>query len=59
MGADSQDKLLYLLKSRGPMTTADLAHKLGMTEPGARQHLASLKAAGLVSFADRDRKSVV
>ena len=53
MGTTSQDKLLYLLKSRGPLTTAELARKLGMTAPGARQHLAGLRAAGLVSYADR------
>ena len=53
MGTDSQDKLLYLLKSRGPLATVDLAYKLGMTEPGARQHLAGLREAGLVGYADR------
>lgn len=53
MGADSQDKLLYLLKSRGPLATGELARRLGVTGPGARQHLASLCHAGLVSYADR------
>lgn len=49
---DSASRLLYLLKSRGPLPTAALARTLGMTAPGVRQHLAKLAAEALVEHAD-------
>jgi predicted ArsR family transcriptional regulator len=53
--ADSSagDRILYLLKTRGPLQAADIGRLLGMTTVGARQHLANLKAAGLARFAAR------
>lgn len=47
-GAGSEERLLYLLKSSGASTTADLAERLSMTTAGARQHLSKLAEAGLV-----------
>lgn len=44
----STDKLLYLLKSRGPQTVNQLAERLKMTSMGARQHLQALEGDGLV-----------
>ncbi len=44
----AHDRLLVLLKSRGPATTAVLAHKLGITGEAARQQLVQLQEAGMV-----------
>jgi predicted ArsR family transcriptional regulator len=44
----SQDRILFHLKTRGPQTAADIAARLDMTPPGARQHLLKLEAASLV-----------
>ena len=49
----SEDRILYMLKSRGAQTAMAIAEKLGMTSVGARKHLANLHAADLVAFADR------
>jgi predicted ArsR family transcriptional regulator len=43
------DRLLLLLKTRGPQTAADLAATLGITSEAARQQLVKLAADGLVS----------
>jgi predicted ArsR family transcriptional regulator len=42
------DRLLVLLKTRGPRTAADLGAALGLTGEAARQQLVKLAAAGLV-----------
>jgi predicted ArsR family transcriptional regulator len=44
------DRILYLLKTRGPQRAADIGQLLGMTAVGARQHLTGLQAAGLAKF---------
>lgn len=49
----SQDRILFHLKSRGPQTAAGIAAHLGVTGAGARQTLAKLAAAGLVTSHDR------
>lgn len=49
----SPDRILYLLKSRGPMTSAQLSDVLGITPAGARQHMAALEAEGLVGFEEQ------
>ncbi|MGY3859753.1 MULTISPECIES: helix-turn-helix transcriptional regulator [Aeromonas] len=51
----STDKILYLLKSQGPQSAAALGEQLQMTSMGARQHLLSLEAEGLVDFRDEAR----
>jgi predicted ArsR family transcriptional regulator len=43
-----RERLLMLLKTRGPQTAADLGAALGFTGEAARQHLVKLAAAGLV-----------
>ena len=50
MPSDNSIRLLYTLKSRGPLATSTLARVLGITEVGIRQHLAKLQAEGLVAF---------
>ena len=50
MPSDNSIRLLYTLKSRGPLATSRLARVLGITEVGIRQHLAKLQAEGLVAF---------
>ena len=53
MPSDNSSKVLYTLKSRGPMATGALARTLGITVVGVRQHLAKLQARGLVAFDDQ------
>ncbi len=53
MAATSEEKLLYLLKSKGPQTAMDAGGALGITTPGAQQQLARLAANGLVAAEDR------
>jgi predicted ArsR family transcriptional regulator len=52
MSQDNAERILFLLKTRGPMTAAALAKSLRITPMGARQHLASLTAEGLVTHTD-------
>lgn len=49
----SEDRILYMLKSRGEQTAISIAEKLGMTSVGARKHLANLHDSALVEFSDR------
>lgn len=51
----SADKILFLLKTRGPATAAALAKVLRITPMGVRQHLARLVADGLVAHGDERR----
>lgn len=53
MKKSSKDKILLLLKSRGPQTAGDLAAELGMSAAGAQQHLTFLAEKRLVSSEDR------
>jgi predicted ArsR family transcriptional regulator len=53
MSTDSGTRLLYALKSRGPLGTRDLARALGITEVGVRQHLIKLHREGQVAFDDQ------
>src|SRR6516162_9641870 len=53
MSSDNRNRILYTLKSRGPLGTGTLAPALGITEVGVRQHLAKLHAEGLVAFDDQ------
>ena len=43
------DRLLFLLKTRGPGTTEALSRTLGITVEGARQQLLRLQAEGLIN----------
>jgi predicted ArsR family transcriptional regulator len=53
VSTDSTTRILYTLKSRGPLGTSNVARALGITEVGARQHLAKLLGEGLVAFDDQ------
>lgn len=53
MSSDNSNRVLYTLKSRGPLGTSTLAPTLGITEVGVRQHLAKLHDEGLVAFDDQ------
>ena len=53
MTSDTSSRVLYTLKSRGPLGTSSLARALGITEVGVRQHLAKLHGEGLVAFDDQ------
>lgn len=53
MPQSSEDRVLYLLKSRGPQTAAIVAECLGMTSVGARKHLLRLEQKRLVQAEDR------
>ena len=47
------ERILFLLKTRGPQTTQFLADDLGVTSMGARKQLQSLQEKGLIEFDDR------
>jgi predicted ArsR family transcriptional regulator len=53
VSSDNSNRVLYTLKSRGPLGTSTLAPTLGITEVGVRQHLAKLHDEGLVAFDDQ------
>jgi len=49
----SEDRILHLLKTRGPQRAAVLASELEISASAVRQHLASLAREALVEFEDR------
>jgi iron-sulfur cluster biosynthesis transcriptional regulator SufR len=49
---DSQEQILYLLKTKGPLTAQALADRLQITAMGVRQHLKRLSEDGLVAHHD-------
>jgi predicted ArsR family transcriptional regulator len=51
----TEDRILYLLKSKGPQSAAQLAKRLGVTAMAVRQHLYGFGEQGLVAFADQRR----
>lgn len=53
MSSPTEQRLLYLLKSRGALTAGDAGAALSMTIAGAQQRLARLARAGLVASEDR------
>ena len=53
MSSDNSNRVLYALKSRGPLSARTLGRLLGITEVGVRQHLAKLHGEGLVAFDDQ------
>ena len=48
-----EQKIIHLLKSRGPQTASQADAVLGITTAGAQQNLAKLAAAGLIEAEDR------
>ena len=55
MQEHNADRILFLLKTRGPATAASLAKALRITPMGVRQHLSRLVESGLVSHRDERR----
>jgi predicted ArsR family transcriptional regulator len=53
MSPATPDRILFLLKTRAPLSAAALAHELSITTMGVRQHLAKLVAEGLVRHSDQ------
>ncbi|WP_349358763.1 MarR family transcriptional regulator [Stappia sp.] len=53
MSRPSDERLLYLIKSRGPVTARDAGAALAMTTAGAQHWLAKLAGEGLVVAEDR------
>jgi predicted ArsR family transcriptional regulator len=49
------DRLLILLKTRGPQTAAELGVALAVSDETARQHLVKLAGEGLVEGASETR----
>jgi predicted ArsR family transcriptional regulator len=49
----AKERLLFLLKLRGPLTTEQLAEATEVTPAGVRQHLADLERQKLVSFVEQ------
>lgn len=51
-----RERVLLLLKTKGPQTAARVAKKLGVTPMAVRQHLSVLQGEGVVEFTDERRK---
>ncbi|MEM9057006.1 MAG: metalloregulator ArsR/SmtB family transcription factor [Pseudomonadota bacterium] len=51
--SSAEERILYVLKSRGAQTTAAIAQRLEITSPGTRQHLDRLLGDALVQYEDR------
>ncbi|MBE7490517.1 MAG: transcriptional regulator [Planctomycetes bacterium] len=52
----ARDKILYLLKTKGPQQASILARKLGVTPMAVRQHLYRMHGQGEVEYNDERRK---
>ena len=48
----TRDRILFILKTRGPQTTGELARRLDRTPMGIRIHLKALTEARLVEFSE-------
>jgi predicted ArsR family transcriptional regulator len=46
----TREKILMILKTRGPITIDDLSKELNITSMGIRQHLLSLERRGLIDY---------
>ena len=53
MSQSTKDRILYLLKSRGPQTLDDLSRVLEISKPGVQQTMAKLASALLVDNEDK------
>jgi predicted ArsR family transcriptional regulator len=51
-----RERVLYVLKTKGPQTAARIAKRLSVTPMAVRQHLAVLEGEKLVDFTDNRRK---
>jgi predicted ArsR family transcriptional regulator len=55
---NTADRILYLLKTRGPQTAQALAALLELTSMGARRQLEAFERKGLVAWEDRSGEGV-
>ena len=51
-----RERVLFLLKTKGPQTAARVAKTLGVTTMAVRQHLSVLRGEGFVEFTEERRK---
>jgi predicted ArsR family transcriptional regulator len=51
----AREGVLFWLKSRGPQAASELAKRLGVTTVAVRQHIAVLRAEGMVECGDERR----
>jgi predicted ArsR family transcriptional regulator len=49
----TRERILFLLKKKGPLSIDDLSRQMGITPMGIRQHLISLERKGLVDYIAR------
>lgn len=49
----TRERVLFLLKKKGPLSIDDLSRQMGITPMGIRQHLISLERKGLVDYIAR------
>lgn len=54
--ASARERILFLLKTKGPQTAARLARRLDVTAMGVRQHLYQLADEGLIDYEDRRQR---
>ena len=52
----ARERVLFVLKTKGPQTAARMAKRLSVTAMAVRQHLAVLQAEKLVDFTDERRE---
>ena len=52
-GCNTRQGIVQLLKTKGALTSAQLAERLGVTAMAVRQHLYALQAKGLVAVEER------
>jgi len=55
MTNSTEDRILYAIKSRGPLMATDVGAVLGISPQGAQQQLAKLAASDLVKAEDRKK----
>lgn len=51
----TRERLLFLLKTKGPQTASELARRVELTSMAVRQHLGTLESEGLVAAHDERR----
>jgi predicted ArsR family transcriptional regulator len=49
----TRERILFLLKKKGPLSIDDLSRQMGITPMGIRQHLISLERKGFVDYVAR------
>src|SRR5260370_19605182 len=52
----TRDRILLYLKTKGPQAAQPIAKRMGVTAMAVRQHLYTLRRAGMVEYSDERRK---